>query len=486
MPILRAHPTVRTVQHYHVCVNSYYSISGTCYSTCAQRARALGATLRLAGPLGCSLVGCAAPSPAIMGRFLFLHGFGESSLVASMSAEALGNFVKSKGARPLLVFIISRSPFLLFHLLTLRAPHATLTRCLLLCLTGVTLDASMDGFIHLKTAEDMLAIHDEEYKQLCQAGDLDAYCWYRLEKNRTEGGHRAAGFEDFGFRGSPSSIADAVDLLIKHIDKLGDVEALVGFSQGGELAYLVAEQFSRLSAKSQQQLCFVGTFGSEDSFNKRGSSPSPLPANLRFLICFGDGDPDAVHDSATTAKALTAAGAAYVKTLQVKGLDHHMPKEGDGAYTVLWQIFSDAKAAKPIPGARPSPPPTVAPVPTPPPAATPAATGAASAAETEEMVVFTIRKPEAAARCGVVLIEELGKRAAAAQPPALLLLAAAGYGFRLMLLLPPLLLPPANPCACLSLPCLSPQPMARSSGSTSIISSPAAWPRHPGSQSARR
>lgn len=34
-----------------------------------------------------------------MGRFLFLHGFGESSLVASMSAEALGNFLKSKGVR---------------------------------------------------------------------------------------------------------------------------------------------------------------------------------------------------------------------------------------------------------------------------------------------------------------------------------------------------------------------------------------------------
>ena len=286
----------------------------------------------------------------------------------------------------------------------------------------------MDGFIHLKTAEDMVAIHDEEYKQMCQAGDLDAYCWYSLDKHRTDGGHRAAGVKDFSFRSSPSSIADAVEKLIKHIDKLGDVEALVGFSQGGELAYLMAEHFGKLSVKSQQQLCFIGTFGSEDSFTKRGSPPASLPHNLRFFICFGDGDEDAVHDSATTEKALAAAGAAYVKTLQVKGLDHHMPKEGDGAYTVLWQIFSDAKAAKPIPGAsRPSP---SAPAPAPKPAATPtptpAATGAADATATEETVVFTIHKPELSARCGVVLIEELGEF----RRPYRWLLLAAGFCFR--------------------------------------------------------
>ena len=172
-------------------------------------------------------------------------------------------------------------------------------------------------------------------------------------KKGTEGGHRTPPAKDFEHRHDFKEATQAVMKLCAHIDKLGGVDGLVGFSQGGELAYLVADNFWRLSSQSQKKLRFIGTFGSEDPFNQRGIPPTTIPHDVRFFIGYGEKDDDAAHDAQTAKKALEDGGALKVVTHAVAGLDHHMPKEGDGAYASLLALFDDAlhgeKLVKPDP-----------------------------------------------------------------------------------------------------------------------------------------
>jgi hypothetical protein len=105
------------------------------------------------------------------------------------------------------------------------------------------------------------------------------------------------------------------------------------------------------------------TFGAEDPFLKRGKEPCGLLSDsVRYFICYGDGDEDAVVDSKTTQAALEGAGAPMVVVHQVPRLDHHMPKQGDEVYSKIMQAFADARAGKPVPAEhKPKPRPKRAP-----------------------------------------------------------------------------------------------------------------------------
>lgn len=203
---------------------------------------------------------------------------------------------------------------------------------------GIALDASLDGFVKLQNIEEFAPIVDPEYRKMCLNGSIEAFAWYLLRED-SEGGHRTPPAKDFGYRGERIEMGAAVGQICEHIDSLGGVDGIIGFSQGGELAYLVAETTWRLSAESQAKLRFIGTFGSEDTFNQRGVPPFPIPASISFFICYGEDDEDAAHDSATLQSALNEAGVAKVVVHRVAGLDHHMPKDGDAAYTSMLELI---------------------------------------------------------------------------------------------------------------------------------------------------
>ena len=256
---------------------------------------------------------------------------------------------------------------------------------------GAELLPVFDGYHKLKSPTDFLPIVDEDYRALCASGDLDAFCWYALKDPKLgigSGGSRAPPAKDFGFRADPAGMKDAVKKLCAWIDKKGGVDAICGFSQGGELAYLIAEGMASLATRDK--LKFIATFGSEDVYLQRGKAPEcVLPPHLRFFICYGDGDDDAVVDSQTAKKTLEAAGASMAVTYMVKGLDHHMPKEGDAAYKAMLNHFADAKLGvdvadehkpKALASAAPSPAPSPSPAPAPAPSPAPAPTPAASPA----------------------------------------------------------------------------------------------------------
>jgi len=267
-------------------------------------------------------------------KVLFLHGFGESSLLAGMSTNDLKEVLKGAG-----------------HEL-LDAPN---------------------GWYSLKDAAASKYIADVEYRQMVMDGDLDAFSWIQIQDSK-EGGHRRAGFKDFDGRPSQADTEVSVTKLVDFITKIGGVDAIIGFSQGGELAYYLCEHLGKPDVKVPwaDQLKFVGTFGSEDPFNKRGSEPVAMKNDVIFYISFGSKDVDAVHDSATCKASLDKAGARSVVINQVEGLDHHMPKNSDANGKIAYDkmLAEIAKAQKPF-----TPKPTA--VAAAPAAVEPAATGAA-------------------------------------------------------------------------------------------------------------
>jgi hypothetical protein len=111
---------------------------------------------------------------------------------------------------------------------------------------------------------------------------------------------------------------------------------------------LFTPPYARLAALVRA--CSQATFGSEDPFTKRGSPPKKMKGlHVRFFICLGDRDDDAIYDSQTTKSALELSGAPMVVTHKVVGLDHHMPKQGDPAYSKMIKLFADARLGKEIP-----------------------------------------------------------------------------------------------------------------------------------------
>jgi hypothetical protein len=154
-------------------------------------------------------------------KVLFLHGYGESSLMAGMSTAALKKAVDE-------------------------------AKCELLPVP--------DGYHKLKSSTDFKPIADEDYRSMCQAGELDAFAWYPLRDpklGKGDGGSRAKPAKDFEFRAEPSGMSTAVKKLLADIDNMGGVDAIFGFSQGGELAYLLGESTNLMKAKTKDKLKFI-------------------------------------------------------------------------------------------------------------------------------------------------------------------------------------------------------------------------------------
>jgi hypothetical protein len=243
-------------------------------------------------------------------QVLYFHGFGESPEIATIATEALNEAIKGAGA----------------ELLALPA-----------------------GFVKLETAESMQPIVDETYRNMCIDGKLESRAWYPLVKG-LDGGHRAPPAKDFDFRATAEQQAAAVKAALKLIEDAGGVDGIIGFSQGGELCYLIAEARASLSAAAAKRLRFVATFGAEDTFLQRGQPPTSIPGEIHFFICFGDGDADAVVDSVTAAAALKGAGATKVVTRMVAELGHHMPKD-TAIFAEMMKAFDTATAPEKAPPA---------------------------------------------------------------------------------------------------------------------------------------
>lgn len=117
---------------------------------------------------------------------LFLHGYGESGLLAGMSTKDLKDVCRLKG-----------------HDL-LNIP---------------------DGFKQLKSEAECGPIADDEYRKMVMDGDLDAFCWYQVSKDGI-GGHRKAGFADFAYRAKKADADAAVLQLVQLITELDGVDAI--------------------------------------------------------------------------------------------------------------------------------------------------------------------------------------------------------------------------------------------------------------------
>ena len=135
----------------------------------------------------------------------------------------------------------------------------------------------------------MAPIVDEKYRQMCEQGGLEAFCWYPLRNDVKGGGHRVGHRmgTDFEYRGTEKEMNEAVTKLVAHIKSVGGVDGIVGFSQGGELAYLLAEA---IPAAAKPRVKFIATFGSEDVFLERGRPPRILCPSLHFFLSYGSED----------------------------------------------------------------------------------------------------------------------------------------------------------------------------------------------------
>jgi hypothetical protein len=151
---------------------------------------------------------------------------------------------------------------------------------------GATLLPVPDAFGKLKP-DELGAIADVEYRAECEAGKLPAFGWYPLRRNDDDTGcianeeqqeaaltkvcrrarcarrARRALRRSMTRRSAPLNTPCVLAQLCELIESSGGVDAVIGFSQGGELAHALADGITTLSAASQARLCFIGTYGSE-------------------------------------------------------------------------------------------------------------------------------------------------------------------------------------------------------------------------------
>ena len=263
-------------------------------------------------------------------KVLFLHGYGESSVMAGMSAAALKRMCELK------------------ELELLHIPN---------------------GWIKLKTDFEFMPVDDPEYREMCKSGELEAFAWWRPRDHYGKYG-KGDPQACIGYRRGPDGeqeplawiphaeeAQDATEKLVQYIDQRGGVDCIVGFGQGGELAMLLAEEIGEgesgrynMKFSSRQKLKLIATFGSEDPWTKRGHMPNcTMPPPLRFLICHGEHDAMAIRDGETMDFILQHSGAAMIAKHKVNGLDHHMPKPKDPTYETLATLILGAVHERPIP-----------------------------------------------------------------------------------------------------------------------------------------
>jgi len=120
---------------------------------------------------------------------------------------------------------------------------------------------------------------------------------------------------------SPEEYAAATSRLIDELNALGGIEGVVGFSQGGELAVLLAERAAELPG-----LRFVFSFGMEDVLKKRGTQPLALSGDIFVGLLKGTEDHEACPINLRTQWLEVGSPPWSVVTREFSG-KHEMPGE---------------------------------------------------------------------------------------------------------------------------------------------------------------
>ena len=187
----------------------------------------------------------------------------------------------------------------------------------------------IEGFEKIQTHEDTFPIYpaDPEYAKTVLSGDLGAaYFWWKLTvpvcPSKGDPGDMWRHYD----KESEEIQVAAVKQLAEHIERLGGVDGIVGFSMGGEMAYLLLHHIHLLSPASRKKLKFVGTVGSEHILSKIPlSRPFKLPHKMGMWFGYGTKDAEGVHDVPLAQKFFEEHGA-YTKLYKLDNLGHQMPK----------------------------------------------------------------------------------------------------------------------------------------------------------------
>jgi hypothetical protein len=118
----------------------------------------------------------------------------------------------------------------------------------------------------------------------------------------------------------------ATTKLIKHINNIGGVDGVVGFSQGGELACLLAERSAEIT--KGRGLRFIAAFGCEDVFNKRGMPLKGDKLAPKLCTFFAQGSEDSEAEGSALELQFTQAGIAAAMSTEFIG-GHTMPTDED-------------------------------------------------------------------------------------------------------------------------------------------------------------
>jgi len=237
-------------------------------------------------------------------QLLYLHGYGESADVASMATRGLKEACEQ---------------------------------------AGVSLLEPKSAFVKL-AKDQLLPIADEQYREQCEKGLMDAYGYYVLTPNDTRSGLSA----------DPAEVKDAVQKLAVEIMDMDGVDGIIGFSQGGEIANLLRAEIGLLPTQHSKRLCFIATYGSEDPWAQRSAPLQNLPRDAKdctgYYLAHGAVDDDAIRDTPAVATALRNAGAKNVDTSVVGDATHgHYLPQMPADFAPMLEAFTSAMKRRDTP-----------------------------------------------------------------------------------------------------------------------------------------
>jgi hypothetical protein len=222
-------------------------------------------------------------------KVLYLHGYGENKMTASLQTGDLQ------------------------HVLTSAAIDTTI----------------VEGFEKIRTHEDTYPIYpsDPEYaREVLKGGLGDAFFWWRLNVPVCPAkGDPGDQWRNYAHETEEVQLG-AVRQLVAHIEKLGGVDGIIGFSMGGEMAYLLLQHLEELSEPARRKLVFIATIGSEHILSKIPTSkPLVLPHKMAFWLAYGEEDKEACADVPKAAAFFEGLGARVV-TRKLEKQGHEVPK----------------------------------------------------------------------------------------------------------------------------------------------------------------
>jgi hypothetical protein len=188
----------------------------------------------------------------------------------------------------------------------------------------------IEGFEVVKTHKDTFPIYpaDPDYARTVLSGDLGtAYFWWQLDVPvRPSKGDPGDLWRHYSSETEEIQVG-AVKRLVAHIEELDGVDGIVGFSQGGEMAYLLLQHMELLSEEHQKKLKFVGTVGSEHILSKVPCAKGKIdiPKHVSIWMAYGTNDPEGVIDVPKTYECYTELGITC-EIHKMEGLGHEMPK----------------------------------------------------------------------------------------------------------------------------------------------------------------